>query len=275
MPQRAPLAWYFGIVFAITWIIGGAVVLFPEWVTAHLGRIDSSHPLYFIGVYAPTLTAFGLTALGEGRAGVLRLLARLDPRRPDLRWYAVVLIGIPVWSAGAGLVAGWLGGQPLAVGGVAAWLGQTALNLFRDAGPVGEEYGWRGYALPRMLRRWSPLTAAVLLGIAWGLWHLPAFYVQALNQSRLSLPWFVAGATALSVVSCWVFIHSKGSVLLAILLHLMANNIRTLLGLPFNTFAAGLVVAVVLIVAFGGLRPPVPAEALAGEAESSGPSSGR
>ncbi len=256
--RSRPLLTYFVLAFAISWSVAGMAILAPEWFNRTFGQLDASNPAFFVGVYAPTGLALILTALFEGRAGLKALAARLDPRRCHPIWYLVVVGGFLALTG----LAGWIGSLS---GGAApvvklSALGGVAASLLTDAGPLGEELGWRGFALPRMLRRWKPALAALILGVIWGLWHLPAFYVSTLVQSQMSLPVFLLGATSLSVVTCWLFLKSKGSLLIAILTHLMANHATDVTGASFNQMTYALAVVAVVLVATGQLTPEPAAE---------------
>ena len=257
--KRRPLLTYFVLVFVITWSVGAAAVVAPEWFDRTWGPLDSSNPLFFLAVYAPTLTAIGLTAAFEGRAGLRALAARLDPRRGHPVWFLVVIGGFLALT-GIGAVIGERFGGPAPSWnfiGAAAILGTS---LIQDPGPLGEELGWRGFALPRMLRIWSPVKASLILGVIWGVWHLPAFYVSTLSQSQLSFPVFILGAVSLSVVTSWLFLRSKGSVLIAILTHLMANHAADITGGTFNQLAIGMTIVAVIVIATGQFRAEPAAE---------------
>ena len=84
---------------------------------------------------------------------------------------------------------------------------------------VGEELGWRGYALPQLLALWSPLTSSLILGVLWGLWHLPTFFITGMPQYGLPLPAFILLTIEYSVLLTWLFLHTHGSVLIATLCH--------------------------------------------------------
>jgi uncharacterized protein len=84
---------------------------------------------------------------------------------------------------------------------------------------VGEELGWRGYALPRLLAQRSALAASLILGVMWGAWHLPTFFVAGAPQYGLPFSAFVLLTMAYSVVIGWVYVHSRESVLIASLMH--------------------------------------------------------
>jgi membrane protease YdiL (CAAX protease family) len=79
------------------------------------------------------------------------------------------------------------------------WLAPVLFALVNDPGGV-EELGWRGFALPMLQRRFGALNAALILGVIWGIWHLPAFMISGTNQSATSLPIFLVGSVAFSVL---------------------------------------------------------------------------
>src|SRR3712207_6537622 len=88
---------------------------------------------------------------------------------------------------------------------------------------MGEELGWRGYALPRLLARRSALAASLILGLLWGLWHLPTFYVLGAPQHGLPISAFLLLTMAYSVLFTWIYLHTRGSVLIATLFHSAIN----------------------------------------------------
>jgi membrane protease YdiL (CAAX protease family) len=87
--------------------------------------------------------------------------------------------------------------------------------------PLGEEFGWRGYALPRLQSRWSPVAASLLIGVAWALWHIPTLFVPAARgTSALELGLYLLSYLAGSVVYTWLFNAGNGSVVGPIVAHL-------------------------------------------------------
>jgi CAAX protease family protein len=130
------------------------------------------------------------------------------------RWYAVAL-GLPAVLALTATGLHLLLGAPtqLQLGGL------SALNFVVFVFVVGEELGWRGYALPGLLPRRSALTASLMLGVLWGAWHLPTFFVPGAPQYGLPFPAFMILTVAYSVLITWLYLHTEGSVLIATLLH--------------------------------------------------------
>ena len=196
---RHRLTTFFVLAYALTW-----------WVYP-LIRYD---PLIgFLGLLGPALAALIVTALSDGRRGVRALLRRVVRWRVPLPWYAVAL-GLPAALAllAASLSAGF-GPAVLQVGRL------TVLDLVLVVLVLGEELGWRGYALPALIERFSPLGASIVLGLIWGLWHLPLFYLPGTPQYRQPFVAFAIMTTAYSVLLTWAFLHTRGSVLIATVFH--------------------------------------------------------
>ncbi|MGO9096558.1 MAG: CPBP family intramembrane glutamic endopeptidase [Bryobacteraceae bacterium] len=250
----APLVSYFVLVFTITWGVGAVCLFAPKTAKSIAPGPALTNPLFYLAVYAPTITALILTAYFGGGIGMRKLLARLIPWRAGLRWYLVVLAGFPVMGLLAGRVAGLFGAAQGHVPNWAHFYYALIPALVVDPGPLGEELGWRGFALPRMLERWPPLTSSLILGLIWGAWHLPAFFIVGLPQNRLAIPALLLGTISISVIDTWIFLRTEGSMLPMILVHLMVNHSAKLLGASFATsLAVGAVCALVVVLA-GGLR---------------------
>ena len=128
-------------------------------------------------------------------------------------------------------------------------------------GPLLEEGGWRGFALPRMERLHGPLLASLIVGVLWALWHLPEFLVSSWTASMgggiLSIILFTLGAITFTIVITWVFNNTRASLLLAILVHASIDTFGGTLAAifpakavasPFPYLISFGVVAVVLIV---------------------------
>ncbi|MGL5115110.1 MAG: CPBP family glutamic-type intramembrane protease [Beijerinckiaceae bacterium] len=101
-------------------------------------------------------------------------------------------------------------------------------------GPLGEEFGWRGYAMPALTDRWGWRAASLVIGIVWGLWHLPLFFMVGTAQSAMSMPLFMVNIVAGSVIFGWLFVRTRGSVLPALVLHTSLNAWAGILGIVPN-----------------------------------------
>lgn len=212
---------YFLITFGLAWGILGFFIFLPEKSTEIFGALSGQHPLFYLAVYAPAVSAFIIILYKRGVKGFLRYLSRLGLWRTSPGWYAFLLLGIPlVFFAGAAVK-----------GSLASWdwpfssLGSLLAALFFMAvkGPV-EEFGWRGFALPLLQRKLAPVWAGTLLGLIWGIWHLPAFLLSGTPQNAWSFTPFLAGTIALSVIVTAIFNSSRGSILLPAFFHFQMIN---------------------------------------------------
>src|SRR5918997_3125683 len=198
--KRHPLIAFFVVAYALTWPLIPLVSVSPLWG--------------FPALFGPATAAIIVAAVADGRTGLKDLLGRVVRWRVGARWYAVAL-GLPVILALAAA------GLHLALGARSSieFGGLSVLNFVVFALIVGEELGWRGYSLPKLLTGRSALSASLILGVLWGAWHLPTFFVPGAPQYGLPFPTFVLLTVAYSVLFTWVYLHTRGSVLIATLLH--------------------------------------------------------
>lgn len=198
--RKHPLVAFFVLAYLLTW-----------WIYPLL----SYSPLLGIfGLFGPALAAIIMAAVTDGKAGVKALLSRVVRWRVGLPWY-VVALGLPtVLSLVTAGLSYLLGVSESVQVGVF-----TGIELVLFVAVVGEELGWRGYALPLLLEKRSTLTASLILGVLWGLWHLPTFVVPGTPQYGLPLSAFVLLTIEYSILMTWVFLHTRGSVMIATLFH--------------------------------------------------------
>jgi membrane protease YdiL (CAAX protease family) len=206
--RRSPLVSFFGLAFILSWGAGAAIKGTP------LLAPDGS---FVAGVL---IAALIVAVLVDGWAGLGDLGRRLLRWRVAPGWYAVVLL-LPVLTVAtlAGLLQlfdttplDWTKQPELA----ATALLFVVLMVLPVAAPVSEEIGWRGYALPRLLASRSALTASLVLGVIWSLWHLPV--VLSDPVLRVPVP-FLLQVIPTSVIFTWIFLHTRGSVFIALLFH--------------------------------------------------------
>jgi uncharacterized protein len=244
-PTRLPhqpirLLWaYLGLTFALAWV---------AWMPAALLFRDPHRPglpsftgglvvLQTLGAAAPTLAAYLVLRVSGRRDLISWIAGRYRIWRVHPAWYLVAGLLAPAIT----LLSLWIRaladphfqiapGSPLGemladlgVGGVAllfpllilAWLPSSALL---------EEFGWRGLALPLLQGRWNALTASVLLGLVWGVWHLPL--MVATGDPPVPYLLLIVPHT---VLMTWVVNSTRGSMLLAMLFHAgLATALTTL-----------------------------------------------
>jgi len=222
---RHPLISFFVMAYAFSWIAWSPWYLSEEGVGL-LPYPVSDFPWLALGIFlGPTLAAFIMTGVTEGRAGLRRLLRRIVLWRVELRWYLFAFIGVPlVMTLGAILVPGGLASLQFLGPGYVLTYPVTFIVVLLIGGPLGEEIGWRGFALPRMQPLHGPLVGSIILGLLWGLWHLPEFLVPAWADTSggsdlLAIVKFCIFAIVSAIIFTWVFNNTKGSVLIAVLVH--------------------------------------------------------
>jgi uncharacterized protein len=270
---RRPLLAYFILSFALTWLAWLPFVLSESGLGVLPWRIPrlfgSAQTLGLLpGAYlGPLTSAFVVTALADGRPGLTRWVRRLVRWRVGLRWYALVLIGVPVAAVAAtfALPGAWDGLRLPSPVILLAYLPLLVLQVLTTG--VAEEPGWRDFAQPRLQTRFGPLRGSLILGPLWGAWHLPLFFTEWAGWPEVdwSMPAeFLACSTVLSVVLTWVFNRTGESLPLVMILHANVNTVYSLVwpqifprldvfrdSLHALTISAGLA-AVVLIVATRG-----------------------
>ena len=253
---RHRLSGFFMLAFSISWAFLIADALGARGLIAF--RLTLSGPglaLTLFMSYGPTLAALIVAGVTEGKAGIKALLGRVVRWRVGLHWYILGLGGPALLFFIAGRIAELLGGapQPRAVGGWSVLLMGIAGSLVHGIAN-GEEIGWRGYALPRLLERHSPLVASLILGIIWAVFHIPIMFVAggvAGNRSFDSALPFVVGTVALSILITWIYRHTGGSVLIIIILHGALNTWPGLVGDGGVTGFALQVLAAIGVVIYG------------------------
>ena len=220
---RTPLLHFFLITFAFTWLIWSAPVLdavssfsLPGPNIAWIG----------IGAHGPLVAALVLAYRNGGWAAAKRLLRSGFDLRMRATWWLLLIV------------------VPVALGGVAVWLSssfhdyQPDLSLLEQpllivplsffmfflGGSVQEEFGWRGFALPRLLEFQNPLMASLVLGLIWGVWHLPLFFMTGVSQEYMSFAVFLPLTVAFSLLFTWAYLRTSLNLFSALLLHTTINT---------------------------------------------------
>lgn len=234
---------YLLVAFGLSWGAFGAFLVFPDTVTALFGPPSGHHPLFILAVYAPAIAAVSIVLHAGGAGGLGRYLSRLLKWRCGWGWATFLVLGIPlIYALGAAVKGNLL---PLAVPFQTVGAALSAILFMLVLGPV-EEFGWRGLMLPLLQRRMAPISAGLLLGLVWGVWHLPAFLLAGTPQSGWDFTPFLVGSVAVSVIVTPLFNRSGGSVLLPALFHFQLNNPLWPDAQPYDTifFVAAAVVTV-------------------------------
>lgn len=233
MLRQHPLLAFFILAYAISWILSIPFIL-AEW-----GVLQGDFRFVFvIKSFGPYLSAAILIGIIEGKNGLQRFRQRMRQRKAGWQWYLFILLGIPTLillgiAVQPGALAGFLGVQPV----LPLTYLVTYIAVMFGGGPLGEEPGWRGFALPRLQQRHGPLWGTLILSVCWTCWHLPDFLTSAqgggpgtgLSAFLVNFPIFLALVTAIAILLTWIYNRTGGSIFLAILAHASVNTPQVVL----------------------------------------------
>lgn len=218
-PLIAILA-FFALAFGWSWGIGAAATQ----VGAQLSVMSTV--LMMVAGFGPSLAAVAIMAMVSRGTGLREWVARCLNWRVGWRWFAFAFALPPTVMLTALALHGLLGG-PMPAAPALDQIPMAILNfglVLVVGGPLGEEFGWRGYALPALASRLDWRTASLIIGALWGAWHLPLFYLASSVQSHTAIPIFLLNILAGSVVFAWLFERTQQSVLPVLVLHTSLNG---------------------------------------------------
>jgi len=249
---RQSLLLFFVLTFLITWSV---------WLLMIYSQLES--PLMKLGTFGPTISALILIGFQQGKSEFRKLGAKLIRWRVSWIWYVVSLAGPVLVILAALQIYQALGGAGLVFNDPGQWyLVFVVFFYVLFTSVLGEEIGWRGYAFPRLMDSFSPLAASLILGLVWGFWHLPLFWMPWDFHSEMAFLPFLIQVLASSVIYGWLYVNTGGSLLIIHLFHTASNAAAGLLPLlPMSTggdlrpfwLAVGLLtVAAVIIVLCSG-----------------------
>lgn len=233
--RHHPIAAY--ILFALAWSWGIWSFLFL--IIEPGGLLHNPPPLAYlpvvVGGFGPALSGLFVTWLVYGREGLQVLGARLRHWRVGRWWWALLII--PGVTTIMPLVR-WIAGYEMDTSAILGLIG-PGLALGIMAGLM-EEIGWRGFLLPHLLKRYSPLVATLLLGLVWGgLWHGYADYFGLGDKGVAFWPLMLLLGpfllTAWSLIMTRVYEWTQGSLLLSILMHASLSSSALILGQSYTT----------------------------------------
>ena len=252
---------FFAIAFAWTWtwgLLGAALKV--DWPIA-------ATALSMLSGIGPSLAAVVVVAYTTKRVGLRRWLTRCLQWRTGWRW-VLLAFAFPAVTMGLAAAAHVALGGTLPPSPAAGHVWLAALNvllIFLVGGPLSEEFGWRGYALPALQARWGWRVASVVLGAIWAVWHLPLFYSTGTLQSDWPFGWFALSVIASSVLFAWLFNRSQGSVVPVLMLHTAVNAWLMIVpvtvlpdgsNLRLSQFVVGILVLTAVVLLLRGGRTP-------------------
>lgn len=220
--------------FVLTYLITYAIAL----ISLYVAEVPENSLFYYIMIFSPTISALIIAGAAGGWQGIKKLLSGFTRWKFGFGWVIAVL-SLTLFPLAIVIIYRLLGNDApgMAPGTTASFL---LLNLFYTLvrGPLAEETGWRGFALPRLQRKLNALVSGLVLGVIWSFWHLPFYFISA-GKVGIPFPIYVVMVTALSVFFTWIYDNTQGNIALCILAHFCFN---------FNS---------AFIVGYLGLMPPM------------------
>ena len=208
-------------------------------------------PMMILSVFSPTISAIIVSGFIGGWTEIKKLFKGYLKWKVNYKWYLAgffLMIGPLIFTLFYHLFGGDSPG-PVSGFTVLSFFGSLFLNLLM--GPLSEEGGWRGFALPRLEARFKALASSLILGIIWACWHLPFYFVE----TRMAFYIYVPLVLVISILMTWGYNNTYGSLLITIIFHFSFNfNGRFITGnlglLPQMVFqiAGGVMIGIYVIV---------------------------
>lgn len=209
--DHSPLRMFFLLAFACSWSCWG------------VGSFKNDQFFLILGSFCPALSALWIAFVRDGREGLARIIKKLGAWRQGWQWYVfcffstylIIRIAIALFAVPDGRTA-LNADLPLKV------LPLIFAYVFIFS-VLGEEVGWRGYALPCLLKRHGAVKASLLLGFLWSIWHLPLFFLPGNFHQWIPFPWFLMQSIGLTLLMTYLYGKTNGSLLMASLFHTASN----------------------------------------------------
>lgn len=207
-----------------------------------------------VGSFVPSAAGFVLAYIFGGKTEIHSLIKSHLKVHIRAKWHLFIFVVLPGVSAVSCLIFS-LSGSTIPQMQFAPWFIPVAFAcILILMGPLGEEAGWRGFALKRLLWHYSPIGAALMIGVIWSIWHLPLFFINGTTQNAIvifgifpALFGYFVYTIMISVLITLLYIMTNGSVFGSILLHTVGNLSLGFIPLIFSKKGAIIVLLVLCI----------------------------
>ena len=222
----------YGLSVAITMVMGIVIGIGIFFKAEAILKASSLNPKVAISAWI----IGGIITILLKENGFKELISRIFQFKLSLKWIVISLFIPFIYIGFAIFIGNYQNGNinEVKLGNIVNIFSPTALALL-IAGPLGEEFGWRGFLLPELLKKYSLIYASIILGLVWGIWHLPLYYTTVFSSLEIS-SMFISQTVATSIIMSIIFIYTKGSILIAIIYHWLIN----VLGYVFSTVFIGI-----------------------------------
>ena len=225
---KRPLGSFVVINYLISWSF-----LYPCYqaiLNAEEGTFPPLALIGLVGAFGPTLAAIIIEGVQNGKQGVKALLRKAVIWRVSWYWYLFVLL-VPMALYGAAVWSSGLFGFQLGPSNMQEGLGSVIpfFLLALPFGPMAEELGWRGFMLPRLLQKYDLWRSSLLVGLVWTFWHIASFTFpgaaipSVFEVDAWTILLYLFHVCSTTLLMTYVFLKTRGSVLIAILFHAALN----------------------------------------------------
>ena len=217
---------FFSVAFGIPWIV---------WTLMHFYEVSDSTraALFYFGNFC---SVGGLVAayVASKKNGILTMLRRLVDLRFPKKWWIFVVV-IPFFYMTIAFVLG----SRSQIGGLGNIEPAQLLLIFSApafvmflTGPIGQEFGWRGFLLPKLLEKFTPFTASIVLGLIWGFWYFPIYFGTIFHSFYTGFV-FIVHIVFMSIIMTVIFLNTRGNLLIAMIYHWLANVLQVAFAAAF------------------------------------------
>lgn len=212
----------------IAFFLLACVFSWGQWVPAILsqrGIVPFPVPVTPLGSFGPAVGAIAVLLVLVGRGSLRAVLQSALQWRARPRWYAFAVLFPLAMNLSAALPTAVFASVRPELKYLDRWylVLPLALLILVLGGPLGEEIGWRGFALPRLQERFDSLTASAIIGGLWLVWHLPLFWMEGAQQKGSSLALFALTVFAMAVLFTWLYNRTGRNLWMAIVFHTSIN----------------------------------------------------
>ena len=236
---------YFVLSFCISWLLWASSVINTQFVKVPEILLLFSQ----FAILGPLFAAMIMRTKEDGKAGLGQLFKDAWNFKFKIIWLVPTLLLPAIMIAVTLAIKLPIEGKALTFAQTPAPLIVFAIILLFIGGPL-EEFGWRGYALPNLLKLFSFLPAALIVGLFHGLWHLPLHFMAGTVQSAMPIWEFVAVTAVGAVIYAWIYVNTNGNLLLMIVHHWAGNLSAALMVYWDTTLGRWIFFGVQLLVVF-------------------------
>ncbi len=216
--KKHPCFVYIFLAFSISWA-GWLVLILTNTAPGFF------NPWKLLAAFGPSLAGLLVIGINSGKAGLQEIWKQLTQLQVNWVWYLISLVLPPALMLTSLEIHILLGGTGLAFNDpVEIYRVIPVFMLVLFFSVLGEEIGWRGYALPWLQKRFNALGSSLILGLIWALWHLPLFWLPGDFHEQLPLIWFLLQTVSITVLYTWVYNATHRSLFMILLLHTASNT---------------------------------------------------